>query len=174
MNDTLVAVAKEVAAIPWGEARTAEEVEKLHKGTCTGKHLLLEKRLKEAGILCRPVVCTFRWGDQKLQLPEDLEAILREGEWLHGHNFLQVKNSEGTWIDLDVTWDPALAKYGFRTLPENWDGETSFVGLTSETRWDGVSMVEKKADLINALDPRKKERRERFLKGFIPWIDSLR
>src|SRR3989344_1939390 len=144
MNDTLMRIAKEVAAIPWGEARTAQEVEKLGKGTCTWKHLLLEQRLKAAGIPCRPVVCTFRWSDQGLKLPTHLEAILKEGDWLHGHNFLQVKNTDGTWIDLDVTWDPPLREYGFMTLPDDWNGGTSFVGLKFDTRWDDVSMAEKK------------------------------
>lgn len=175
MPNTLIQITCEISAIPWGEARTADDVVRLHKGTCTGKHLLMQQRLDEAGIVYRPVVCTFLWSKQGIALPENLTAILREGEWHHGHNFLQVKNSNDEWIDVDATWDPALKACGFLTLPADWNGEESFVGMRKiEERWDGVSIGEKKQELIGALDSDQQERRERFLKGFIAWIDSLR
>ncbi len=174
-SERLSTVAQAVSAIPWGEGRTIEEVLQTRSvGTCTGKHLVLQACLDALGMKWRPVVCTFRWSEQGLRLPDDCSAILAEGEWRHGHNFIQIDSGHG-WIDLDVTWDRLLATHGFRCLPANWNGRESFVGLkTIAERWDGVSIQEKKKDLIDSLSPALRERRERFLRLFIGWIASLR
>lgn len=164
-----------VARIPWGEGRTIEEVlETKHVGTCTGKHLLLSTCFDVLKVPYRVTVCTFRWSEQGITLPKHLSEILKEGEWLHGHNFLQIQSSSGEWIDLDVTWDPALDRYGFQTFPENWKGETSFLGVRNiHERLDGAD-TSKKNDWLSALSPEMQERRGRFLKEFFAWIHRLR
>ncbi len=174
-TEQIIRLTHAVSAIPWGEARAVEEVLTENVGTCTGKHLVLQACFDALGIEYQPVVCTFHWGKQQINLPSHLQGILDEGEWVHGHNFVQIRNDEGEWIDLDVTWDPSLAAHGFLALPGSWDGNASFVGLHSMiNRWDGVSIAEKKEELIGSLSTEHKERRERFLKEFIQWIDSLR
>jgi hypothetical protein len=129
-------------------------------------------------------VCTFRWSEQGtalasavpggIQFPETLQSILDEGEWDHGHNFLQVKNSLGKWIDLDVTWDPPLKSYGFKTFPENWDGETSFLGLQKLIQRIDDADIAMKQEWLRKLSPEMQRRRESFLKGLFGWIKSLR
>lgn len=171
----IIQLAHAVCNIPWGEARTLEDVLQKNMGTCTGKHVLLQACLKELGIPYRPVVCTFQWGKQGIEFPNNLRSILSEGEWDHGHNFVQIQRTNGSWVDIDITWDPPLATHGFTPLPENWDGHTSFIGLRHiEKRWDGAAIAEKKADLIGSLTPENQERRVKFLEEFIQWIDSLR
>ena len=174
-NAQLQKLVCDASQIPWGEGRTIEEVlDTKHVGTCTGKHLVLQACLDALKIPYRVVVCTFRWSEQNIQLPTELEEILKEGEWDHGHNFLQVLNDDKQWIDVDVTWDPQLKAYGFLTFPEDWDGNTSFIGLHSMIqRWDDAD-AEVKKQWINALTPEMKERREKFLHAFFTWIASLR
>lgn len=170
-----LALIQAVTKIPWGEARTVSEVLSLNKGTCTGKHLLLHACLDDLGVDYRPVVCTFRWEKQGIALPEHLRAILKQHTWEHGHNFVQIKNLKGVWIDVDVTWDPGLRPHGFRTLPENWDGTTSFVGLdVLEKRFDRVDIGVTKEKLISALTSEQRTARGVFLGEFIHWVDSLR
>lgn len=118
--ERLTAVVKLVAEIPWGGGRTVEEVLKTKKvGTCTGKHLALQACFDELGIRYNPVVCTFKWGEQKINYPKNLKNILREGEWDHAHNFVQVKIDKGEYIDVDITWNSKLKPFGFKTFPEN-------------------------------------------------------
>lgn len=169
-------VAQAVSRIPWGEGRTITEVlQTKHVGTCTGKHLVLQACLDALGVHWRPVVCTFRWGEQGLSFPPSLRSILQEGEWDHGHNFVQIRVEGDTWVDLDVTWDPSLVTQGFHSLPLDWDGHTPFIGLARlRERWNGMDMHMKKEELIAALSPEQKERRQRFLAAFIQWIGSLR
>ncbi len=175
--DRITKLANAVSTIPWGEGRTIEEVLSTKGvGTCTGKHLVLQKCFDALGIVWRPVVCTFRWSEQGLHLPEHLEKILQEGEWEHGHNFVQVQNQNTKqWIDVDVTWDPPLAAFGFLVLPQSWNGETSSLGMrTLLQRWDNASIADKKKELIASLSEEQQERRERFLHAFIEWISTLR
>jgi hypothetical protein len=170
----LVEVVKAIAEIPWGEGRSIEEALLTKKvGTCTGKHLVLQACFDELGIKYKPIVCTFRWIEQGVKYPEDLKKILNEGSWEHGHNFVQIEK-EGRNIDLDITWNSKLKLYGFKTFPSNWDGKTDFIGVDKIIRrWDGVSIGSMKKELIESLEPEVRERREKFLKKFIEWIDSI-
>ncbi|MDD5111495.1 MAG: transglutaminase domain-containing protein [Candidatus Altiarchaeota archaeon] len=170
----LAAVVRSVASIPFGEGRTLRDVLETRKaGTCTGKHLLLKACLVELGIECREVACTFKWDEQKIRYPPNMQAILDEGGWEHGHNFLQLKIS-GRWVDVDVTWNPQLRPYGFRAFPEDWDAKTHHVGLDRIiTRWDGVDVMDQKRHFISSLAPEIRGRRERFLKALFEWTGAI-
>ncbi len=173
-EDQIAETAKLIAKFPWGEARTIEELLVTKKyGTCTAKHSALQACYDILGIKCHQVVSTFKWGEQEINYPEELQTILDEGEWNHGHNFLQVQKDDGTKIDVDITWNSKLKESGFMTFPEDWDGKTSFVGLKINQRWDDVDMKAKKIELIESLSLELRERRARFLRLFIKWIHSI-
>ncbi len=170
----IVETAKLIAKFPWGESRTIEELLVTKRfGTCTAKHLLLQKCYEFLGIKCYQVVSTFKWGEQGIKYSEELQVILEKGEWDHGHNFLRVQKDDGAEIDIDVTWNSKLKEFGFRVLPEDWDGKTSFMGLNINQRWDNVDMKAKKIELIESLSPELRERREQFMKLFIEWIQGI-
>lgn len=173
-EDQITETAKLIAKFPWGKARTIEELLVTKKyGTCTARHSALQACYNLLGIKCHQVTSTFKWGEQGIKYPEKLQKILDEGEWNHGHNFLQVEKDNGTKIDIDITWNSKLKEYGFMTFPENWDGKTSFVGLKINQRWDNVNMKAKKIELIESLSLESRDRRERFLKIFVKWIHSI-
>jgi len=170
----IIETAKLIAKFPWGEARTIEELLITKKfGTCTAKHLALEKCYNLLGIKCHQVISTFKWGEQGIKYPEELQKIIDEGEWIHGHNFLQIQENENVKIDIDVTWNSELKEFNFMTFPEDWDGKTSFIGLKINQRWDDIDMKSKKIELIEMLPPELRERRESFLKLFAKWIESV-
>ncbi len=172
-----VDITKNVANIPWGDGRTINEVLTTKKmGTCTGKHLLLKSCYDALGIVSRPVVCTFRWSDQTIQYPDNIKLFLAKGEWEHGHNYLQVMTKDGNYIDVDVTFQPSLQKFGFKTFPERWNGITS-TNLAFDNivrKWVGVDISSKKNELIESLSPELKVIRENFLSEFIKWAISLK
>ncbi|RJQ17174.1 hypothetical protein C4573_03920 [Candidatus Woesearchaeota archaeon] len=173
-EDQIIETAKCIAKFPWGEARTIEELLVTKKfGTCTAKHSALQACYDSLGIKCHQVMSTFKWGEQKISFPEELQKIIDEGEWNHGHNFLQIEKDDGTKIDIDTTWNSKLKEFGFRTFPEDWDGKSSFVGFKINQRWNNVAMKAKKIELIESLSPELRARRERFLKSFVQWVHSI-
>ncbi|MBU0598234.1 hypothetical protein KKF61_04570 [Patescibacteria group bacterium] len=172
--EQLIKVTKIVSCIPWGEGRTIEETLVTKKvGTCTGKHLVLQACYDELGITNQSVVCTFHWIDESIKYPQHIKDILNKGVWEHGHNFVQIKKGN-QWIDVDINYNPKLAPYGFRTFPQNWDGQTPFIAVKKIIRrWDNPNMLNFKKELIDSLDQIIKERRGRFLKELISWANTL-
>jgi hypothetical protein len=170
----IVELAQIVAAIPWGEARTIEDVLAKKMGTCRGKHRLFVAALAELGIESRFVVSTFHWHEQDIHYPPALKEFLEDHHWPHNHTFAQVKNSNGAWVDCDLTWDPALKPWGFWTFPEDWDGEHSFHAVKVVDRWDGVEIEAKLDELKNLLSPEQQQASEHFLRLFIEWVASVR
>lgn len=175
-DEQVYKLSKLVAEISWGMGRTIEDVLVTEKvGTCTGKHRVLQACFDELNINYKPVVCTFKWGAQGVDYPENLKKILDEGEeWAHGHNFVNVELESGKWIDIDVNWDSFLSKYGFITL-ENWDGKSDIVAVRNIIdRWDDVEIGTMKVQLIEGLSDNQRKRRKRFLDGITEWIKSER
>jgi hypothetical protein len=175
-NGLPLSVIRAVAEIPWGEARTVDEVlGTKHVGTCQGKHLVLQACFDQLQIPYRTVVGTFRWKEQGIAFPPHLQAFLDQLDWVHGHNWVQIQSSNGQWIDLDVTWDSPLARRGFLPLPSDWDGSTNFLSIHHPIdRWEGITMEEKKAALIASLSPIERTHREDFLRALFPWIATIR
>ncbi|MBN1646177.1 hypothetical protein JW868_04020 [Candidatus Woesearchaeota archaeon] len=173
-EDQLIKIVELLAKLPWGKARTVKEFLITKKyGTCTAKHTALQACCRCVGIKCVQVICTFRWGNQGILFPKELQSILDEGEWDHGHNFLQIEKNKETKIDVDITWNTRLKEYGFKTFPEVWDGESSFIGLKYKNRWDDADMKAKKIELIESLPQELRERRQRFLREFVKWIHRI-
>lgn len=171
----LIELAHAVAAIPWGEGNTITDVLKERgTGTCTGKHRVMLEGLRQLNIEAQPVMCTFHWQEQEIAYPRELRDFLDEHHWPHAHTFLQAKNSDDIWIDVDVTWDPPLKPYGFWTFPEDWDGEQSFHGLKMLERWDGADIAAKQDELQALLSPEQQRARDHFRGLFISWVASLR
>ncbi|MFC1686987.1 hypothetical protein ACFL0L_00195 [Patescibacteria group bacterium] len=172
----LAMVANLVARIPFGEARTIKEVLTTKKvGTCSGKHEVLKACLDELEISNSNVFCTFRWNDQKIQFPKHLHNMLMGVTWDHGHNFLKVLNSEGKYIEVDVTINPGLEKYGFQAFPENWDGlqSTPLAFDKIIKKWEGGDIAFEKKKLMNSLSPELQEHRKIFLSELFKWIKKI-
>ncbi|MEK7218847.1 MAG: transglutaminase domain-containing protein, partial [Patescibacteria group bacterium] len=168
-----IELAHAVAAIPWGEARTVTDVFAKGIGTCRGKHRVFLAACEQLGIVARPVVCTFHWQEQEIRYPRGLRDFLAEHHWPQNHTFVQVQTprspepkarGEAGWIDVDLTWDPALKPYGFWTFPEDWDGEHSFHAVTFLERWDGADIQAKIDELVNDLSPDQRSAQEHFLR----------
>jgi len=87
---------------------------------------------------------------------------------------VQIKKENGESMEVDITWNPKLKPYGFKTFPENWDGRSAFIGINNIIkRWNGANISDMKAKFIDSLNPELRERRERFLRKFIEWVKII-
>jgi hypothetical protein len=95
--------------------RKPETIIKEWRGTCSGKHYLLQKLFGELGIKSRVMACTveFKVAPEEVE-DSELEAIVREaeGRFVDVHNYLILDLSEGEMI-VDATWPLATQEIGF-------------------------------------------------------------
>src|SRR5699024_6039359 len=80
------------------------------RGTCSGKHYLLQALLKEIGMESELIACPTHVAADPDSLPDELGAILREGPVPDVHNYLRLPRI------VDATWPVEAAEYG---LPVN-------------------------------------------------------
>ncbi len=86
------------------------------RGTCSGKHYLLQAVLAELGLATDLIACTTYVKADPALLPEPLAAILEEGPVPDVHNFLRAP-----WI-IDATWPLAARSYGIAVNPRFTEG----------------------------------------------------
>jgi len=102
-----------VRDIPYNIPLTPEEPDHC----CLGKHQILEKLLKGAGLEVRPRICESDW--DSLSIPKEILKIPHQSEVYHV--YLEVK-LRGKWCQIDASLDKGLSK-SFPLI--EWDGNTS-------------------------------------------------
>jgi hypothetical protein len=84
---------------------------------CFGKHQILERLLKGAGLEVRPRICDSNWS--QFAIPKRILALPHEDEIYHV--WLEVK-IHGKWRQIDASLDKGLSK---RFPLIEWDGENN-------------------------------------------------
>lgn len=86
------------------------------RGTCSGKHYLLQALLQELGHEVTLIACTTYVAPELAEgLPAELQQLLAEGPVPDVHNYLKLHSDAGTQL-VDATWPLDAAQYG---LPVN-------------------------------------------------------
>lgn len=86
-------------------------------GTCSTKHVLLQRLLASSGIRSRLMIATYtyRW-TAATPPPPGIAAVLAAGPVPDVHSFLEVW-AGGTWNALDATWPLGGERVGFPVNP---------------------------------------------------------
>ena len=77
------------------------------RGTCSGKHYLLNDLFDELGFKSRIFMATHKFTEQNTQhFPEHLRGLLSDGPVPDVHTFLKIKSpgESDEWVDIDATW----------------------------------------------------------------------
>lgn len=85
--------------------RQPETIIKEWRGTCSGKHYLLQALFAEMGIASDLIACTVTLQLDLTTLPPELAEVLAptNGRFVDVHNYLRLKLPEGEMI-VDATW----------------------------------------------------------------------
>lgn len=143
----------------------------LDRGDCRHKSAALITLMRACKFDARPVQVPFDWAD--LPIPKSVLEPLAETRGIH--DTVEVK-VDGTWILVDPTWDPALAKAGFPVLA-NWNGLEPTLPITPR-----ATIIVRRGDLKAGTDlfahfgikwP-ERERTLAFNRAFNAWTDALR
>jgi hypothetical protein len=83
------------------------------RGTCSGKHYLLQKLFAELGIRSRLIACTTETRLDPAEAHPRLRPILESGggRVVDVHNYLLLELQEGEMV-VDATWPASYKKYG--------------------------------------------------------------
>ena len=95
------------------------------RGTCSGKHYLLNDLLRAMGFDVRIFMCTHAFRqDNSQHFPPNLRAHLTDGPVPDVHTYLLVRLPGATdgdnWARLDATWPASAAKLGM-TVNHNFE-----------------------------------------------------
>lgn len=113
---------------------------------CGDKSSLLAEKLTRLGFEAKTVIGLFRWSDTNL--PKEIIAKPHADNC--SHMFVSLKNSLGTEIFIDPTWNIELKKAGFPVA--EWDGETSTLMAVPCYR---VLTVKESEEYLKGLDSKK-------------------
>lgn len=174
-KERLIYLFKAVRDIPYGSigSRDPNKVYEANKGTCSGKHALLKLLLEQIGLDVKDKICVHCFNDLPIDFPEKINTFLQNHEIFDPHNYLQVFLN-GVWLDLDVTWDSPLARYGFETN-DGWNAKTDAhlcVSLLED--YDVDDPVTEKISIIQALPKSMQKAREEFLYLLTEWLEEIR
>jgi len=120
LRSRVVELVQEVQRLPyvWPASPDAASARTAGSGTCASKHALLAEGLDAIGIQSHPLFVVGRLIPDRFAEDEDLRDGL---SLLEVHECLTVTTPWAGPLRVDVTWDPALVRWGLPgTL--DWDG----------------------------------------------------
>ena len=87
------------------------------RGTCSGKHYLLNDLFDDLGFKSRIFMATHQFTEQNTQhFPAHLRGLLSDGPVPDVHTFLKIKGpgEPDDWVDIDATWPIQTKCLGMR------------------------------------------------------------
>jgi hypothetical protein len=150
------------------------------RGTCSGKHILLQALLEELGLPTVMILATHEFTEASSPwLPPSLLAEVRRAPVADVHHFLRVQpraalGPQADWMTVDATWPLAARALG---LPAN---EAFVPGRDMTVACDPIEVhhvppevdpMALKAQMLAELTGEQRERREAFLGELMEWLE---
>jgi len=84
------------------------------RGTCSGKHYLLQALFAELGLSSQVIACTAATPIDSQDVPEDLQSLYREANcrFVDVHNYLLLDVPHGGRMIVDATWPLSARQAG--------------------------------------------------------------
>ncbi len=149
-----------------------------NKGTCSPKHFLLGMMYQKLGIPVKYGSYPFRWGDLKVDYPENLKKMVNKLPVIP-HLALKAYINKA-WVLLDATWDPPLKKVGF-PVNEKWDGFTDTQNAVPATEEIIHDSIEERIEFLDSdsteQEPDSTEQDElieEFCNELNRWVEKVR
>ncbi len=93
-------------------AREPEAIVREWRGTCSGKHYLLDAIFRELGMDSRVIMCTHRFTRENTgHFPADLKSLVAREPVPDVHTYIRLKTDVG-WMNVDATWPSSAGPLG--------------------------------------------------------------
>jgi hypothetical protein len=143
-------------------------------GSCSPKHFLMARILREMNIETYLVTFPFLWQAQEIAFPEKLQGFLPELP-ISYHVACRIRIEDKS-VDVDATFDPPLKRGGF--VVNDWDGESDTqisVVYTDEILHESE---EERSEYVmrmrDSIPDEKKRLEAQFHKQLNAWFRGLR
>jgi hypothetical protein len=107
------------------------------RGTCSGKHYLLQALFAELGLKARLIACTSEAHPDPEKIHPRLRPILARGAGriVDVHNYLLLEHPEGEMV-VDATWPASYRKYGLVVNEEFILGQDQHIASPPTQIWE--------------------------------------
>ncbi len=107
------------------------------RGTCSGKHYLLQALFAELGLRSRLIACTTEAHPDPGAVHPRLRSILERGagKIVDVHNYLLVEHAKGEMV-VDATWPASYRKYGMVVNEEFILGQDQKISMAPTRIWE--------------------------------------
>ena len=143
------------------------------RGTCSGKHYLLDSLLKELGYATQIVMCTHLFTQQNTRhLPETLRALVKDEPVPDVHTFIRMWTG-GRWMDIDATWPSSAGQLGMPVNALFELGVDMAIACDPVEYFvlpDGVDPQSFKEDLIGVHCEGRGTQRDEFIERLSEWL----
>ncbi len=93
-------------------SRSPEAIVAEWRGTCSGKHYLLDAIFRELGMDSRIVMVTHKFTRRNTShFPAQLRALVNEEPVPDVHTYIRLRSSQG-WMNVDCTWPSTAGAVG--------------------------------------------------------------
>lgn len=107
------------------------------RGTCSGKHYLLQALFAELGIPSRVIACTTITPVDQEQVQKSLLSLYEEANrrFVDVHNYLELTLPDGSQMVVDATWPLSARKAGMVVNDSFVLGEDQQIAFTPLETW---------------------------------------
>ncbi len=155
--------------------RAPESVIQEWRGTCSGKHYLLDKIFREEGMESRVIMCAHRFTEETTaNFPAELRKVVAKGPVPDVHTFIRL-NTNADWMTVDATWPSKAAMLGMVVNNYFQPGEDMTLACDPIETYEvpeGRDPQGFKEELIEEFCGSQSEDRDRFINGLGEWLSK--
>ncbi len=166
-----------VRDMPYQRARSRapESVIQEWRGTCSGKHYLLDQIFQEEGMESRVIMCTHRFTEETTaNYPADLREVVAKAPVPDVHTYIRLNTAEG-WMTVDATWPTKAAHLGMVVNMDFLPGESMTLACNPIDTYEvpeGQDPQVFKEKLIEEFCGSQSDDRDRFINGMGEWLSK--
>ncbi len=156
-------------------SREPEAVVQEWRGTCSGKHYLLDRIFKEEGLESKVIMCTHRFTKETTaNYPPELRDLVARAPVPDVHTYIRLKTDAG-WMTVDATWPAKAEILGMPVNNEFLPGQDMTLACSPIDTYevpDGQDPQGFKEELIERFCGSQSNDRDRFIKGMGEWLSK--
>jgi hypothetical protein len=156
-------------------SRAPEVVIQEWRGTCSGKHYLLDRIFEEEGMESKVIMCTHRFTEETTaNYPPDLREVVARSPVPDVHTYIRLNTDDG-WMTVDATWPAKAGPLGTTVNSEFKLGQDMTLACSPIETFEvpnGRDPQAFKEELIERFCGSQSDDRDRFINGMGEWLSK--